>query len=117
MRDTGPPWIRCSNVAHRNQRTREIGIPMALGAQRRDVSLLFVRHGLWLTGIGVALGVGAALALTRLMSSLFFGVSTMDPITYAAVAASLGAVALLAIYLPARRASRIDPISALRADT
>jgi predicted permease len=99
-----------------SQRTREIGIRIALGAQRRDVSAMFLRHGLLLTGIGVALGVGGALALTRVMSSLFFGVSAMDPITYVAVAALLGAIALSAIYLPARRASRTDPISALRAD-
>jgi predicted permease len=99
------------------QRTREIGIRMALGAQRGDVSRLFVRHGLWLTALGVALGIGAALGFTRLMSSLVFGVSTTDAVTYATVSASLGGVALLATYLPARRASRVDPISALRADT
>jgi putative ABC transport system permease protein len=98
------------------QRTREIGIRIALGAQSGDVSRLFVRHGLWLTGAGVALGVLAAVGLTRLMSSLLFGVSPMDPMTYAAVSIALGAVALLATYLPARRASRIDPIVALRSD-
>ncbi|MGH9161155.1 MAG: ADOP family duplicated permease [Vicinamibacteraceae bacterium] len=96
------------------QRTREIGIRMALGAQRRDVSRLFVRHGLWVTGIGLALGIGAALALSRLISSLLFGVSAADPITYAAVAASLGGIALLATYLPARRAARVDPAVTLR---
>jgi predicted permease len=99
-----------------SQRTREIGIRIALGAQRRDVSLMFLRQGLVLTAIGVALGLGGALALTRVMSSLFFGVSAMDPITYVAVAALLGVIALSAIYLPARRASRTDPIRALRAD-
>ena len=72
------------------QRTREIGIRMALGAQAADVSRLFVRHGLWLTGAGVALGVLSAIGLTRLMSSLLFGVSPMDPITYAAVSVALG---------------------------
>jgi putative ABC transport system permease protein len=98
------------------QRTREIGIRMALGAQRGDVSRLFVRHGLRLTALGVALGIGAALGFTRLMSSLVFGVSMTDVVTYATVSASLGGVALLATYLPARRASRVDPISALRWD-
>jgi predicted permease len=98
------------------QRTREIGIRMALGAQRGDISRLFVRHGLWLTALGVALGIGAALGFTRLMSSLVFGVSTTDAVTYATVSASLAGVALLATYVPARRASRVDPISALRWD-
>jgi ABC-type antimicrobial peptide transport system permease subunit len=98
------------------QRTREIGIRMALGAQRRDVSRLFVRHGLWLTTLGVTLGIGAALGFTRLMSSLVFGISTTDLVTYVTVSASLGGVALLATYLPARRAARVDPVSALRWD-
>jgi putative ABC transport system permease protein len=95
---------------------REIGIRMALGAQPVDVSRLFVRHGLWLTGAGVTVGVLVAIALTRLMSSLLVGVSPKDPMTYAAVSVALGAVALLATYLPARRAARIDPIVALRSD-
>jgi putative ABC transport system permease protein len=99
------------------QRTREIGIRMALGAQRRDVCRLFVRHGLWLTAIGVALGIGAALAFTRLMSSLVFGVSTTDVVTYVSVSVSLGGIAWLATYLPARRAARVDPLCALRSDT
>ena len=86
------------------QRTREIGIRMALGAQVADVRTLFLRHGLWLTGVGIALGVVVAFALTRLMSSLLFGVGPMDPITYAAVSGALACVALLATYLPARRA-------------
>jgi ABC-type antimicrobial peptide transport system permease subunit len=98
------------------QRTREIGIRMALGAQTGDVRQLFLRHGLLLTGVGLALGTGVALASTRVMSALLFGVSPMDPVTYVAVAASLGSIALLATYLPARRASRVDPIVALRAD-
>ncbi|MGH9162505.1 MAG: ABC transporter permease, partial [Vicinamibacteraceae bacterium] len=98
------------------QRTREIGIRMALGAQTGDVRRLFLRHGLGLTLTGIALGVGAALLLTRVMSALLFGVSPTDPITYAGVAAGLAAVALVATYLPARRASRIDPIIALRSD-
>jgi len=98
------------------QRTREIGIRMALGAQTGDVRQLFLRHGLLLTGVGIALGTGVAVAITRVMSALLFGVSPMDPVTYVAVAASLGSIALLATYLPARRASRVDPIVALRAD-
>jgi predicted permease len=96
------------------QRTREIGIRIALGAQTGDVRRLFLRHGLVLTGTGIALGVGASLALTRVMSALLFGVSPMDPVTYAAVSLALAAVALLATWLPARRASRTDPIVALR---
>jgi predicted permease len=99
------------------QRTREIGIRMALGAQAGDVRRLFVRHGLLLTAAGIGLGLGVALALTRVMSALLFGVSPMDPVTYATVAAGLATVALLATYLPARRASRTDPIIALRSGT
>jgi predicted permease len=99
------------------QRTREIGIRIALGAQMGDVRQMFLRHGLWLTAAGIALGLGAALALTRVMSALLFGVGPMDPLTYAAVSGTLAAMALLATYLPARRASRVDPILALRADT
>jgi ABC-type antimicrobial peptide transport system permease subunit len=98
------------------QRTREIGIRMALGAQTADVRRLFLRHGLLLTGAGIALGISVSLALTRVMSALLFGVGPMDPFTYAAVSAGLAAVALLATWLPARRASRINPIAALRAD-
>jgi predicted permease len=99
------------------QRTREIGIRMALGAQTGDVRRLFLRHGLLLTGAGIAVGMGASLLLTRVMSALLFGVGPMDPVTYAAVSAGLAVVAVLATWLPARRASRIDPIVALRADT
>jgi len=98
------------------QRTREIGIRMALGAEQGDVSRLFVRHGLLMTGIGVVLGLGAAAALSRVMSALLFGVSPMDPITYGAVSAGLGGIALVASYLPARRASRVDPVVALRSE-
>ncbi|MPZ20994.1 MAG: FtsX-like permease family protein, partial [Luteitalea sp.] len=98
------------------QRTREIGIRMALGAQTGDVRQLFLRHGVVLTLTGIALGMGAALLLTRVMSALLFGVSPMDPVTYVAVAVGLATVALLATYLPARRASRTDPIIALRSD-
>jgi hypothetical protein len=99
------------------QRTREIGIRMALGAEVADVRRLFLRHGLWLTAVGIALGIGLALVLTRMMSSYLFGVGPMDPLTYAIVSVLLAAIALLATYLPARRAARIDPNVALRADT
>jgi predicted permease len=98
------------------QRTREIGIRVALGAQASDVSRLFVRHGMALTGIGVALGVVGAAALTRLMSTLLFGVGALDPLTYSVVAVGLGAIAVLASYLPARRAARLDPVVALRGE-
>jgi putative ABC transport system permease protein len=97
-------------------RTREIGIRMALGAQVGDVRKLFLRQGLWLTATGIALGIGVALVLTRVMSALLFGVGPTDPMTYVAVSSGLAAVALVATYLPARRASRVDPIVALRAD-
>jgi predicted permease len=98
------------------ERTREIGIRIALGAQTGDVRRLFLRQGFWLTATGIALGVLVALALSRVMSALLFGVGPADPLTYVVVSAALGAVALLATYLPARRASRVDPIVALRAD-
>jgi putative ABC transport system permease protein len=99
------------------QRTREIGTRMALGAQTGDVRRLFLRQGFGLTLTGVALGIGVSMVVSRVMSALLFGVGPMDPVTYAAVAAGLTAVALIATYLPARRASRIDPIIALRSGT
>jgi putative ABC transport system permease protein len=99
------------------QRTREIGIRLALGAQAGDVRRLLLRHGLLLTGAGIVVGIGVSLVLTRVMSALLFGVSPMDPVTYVTVAAGLATVALLATYLPARRASRADPIIALRSGT
>jgi putative ABC transport system permease protein len=98
------------------QRTREVGIRIALGAQIGDLRTMFLRQGLWLTAIGIALGLSVAIVLTRVMSALLFGVGPMDPTTYAAVSATLAAVALLATYLPARRASRVDPVVALRAE-
>jgi ABC-type antimicrobial peptide transport system permease subunit len=97
-----------------SQRTREIGVRMALGAQRFDVRRMVVREGLVLTGIGIVLGLSVALALSRMMSSLLFGVGAMDPMTYGAVAVGLGAVAVAASYLPASRASRLDPAVTLR---
>jgi predicted permease len=99
-----------------SQQTREIGIRMALGAQQRAVRRMFMRNGLALAAIGIAVGVVAATAVTQLMSSLLYGVSSVDPITYAAVCAVLLAAVMLASYLPARRATTIDPLEALRAE-
>jgi len=96
------------------QRTHEIGIRMALGAQRQDVFKMIVGQGLSLTLVGIVIGSAGAFALTRLIASLLYGVSPTDPITFFAVAILLSAVALLACYLPARRATRIDPLVALR---
>jgi len=99
-----------------SQRTREIGIRMALGAQPGGLQRMFVRDGLLLAGIGAVIGLVAAAGLTRLMSSLLFGVAALDPVTYAAVAAVLLAAAGLASYFPARRATAVDPVGALRAE-
>jgi predicted permease len=99
-----------------SQRTREIGIRMALGAQRNALTALFVRQGLWLTGIGVGCGLVISLVVMRLMSSLLFNVSPVDPITYAAITAGVMATAYLACYLPSRRAATVDPVNALRAE-
>ncbi len=99
-----------------SQRTREIGIRMALGAQTQSLTGMFVKHGLWLTGIGVVIGVGVAIVAVRLMSSLLFKVSPADPITYAAVCIGLIATTALASYLPSRRAATVDPVEALRAE-
>ena len=99
-----------------SQRTREIGIRMALGAQQKALVSMFVRHGLTLTAIGVAVGLVSAFAVVRLMSSLLFKVSPVDPVVYGAAAIGLVATALLASYLPSRRASAVDPIEALRAE-
>ena len=96
------------------QRTREIGIRMALGAVRRDVLALVVRQGFLLAAAGLAVGVAGALALTRVMRSLLFSVSATDPAVFGSIVALLAAVALLACYLPARRAARVDPMVALR---
>jgi len=96
------------------QRTREIGVRMALGAQRGDVLRLVLGHGAGMALLGVGIGVAAALALTRLMSRLLFGVSPTDPLTFTAVAILLTLVAVAACYIPARRAMSVDPIEALR---
>ena len=99
-----------------SQRTREIGVRVALGADRRSVERLVVGAGLRLTAIGLTVGLGAALASTRLLSGLLYGVSPADPGSFVAIALLVVATALLASYLPARRAVRIDPITALRAE-
>ena len=99
------------------QRTREIGVRLALGAQTGDVTALFVRHGLGLAAMGLALGVAGAAGLSSLMSSMLFGVKGTDPLTYLAVSAGLAAVVVVSAYIPSRRASRMDPVAALRADT
>jgi predicted lysophospholipase L1 biosynthesis ABC-type transport system permease subunit len=95
------------------QRTREIGVRMALGARASEVSGMFLRHAAFLSAIGIVVGLAAALGLTRLMSSLLFNVSPADPLTYGLVSAVLVAIALLASYIPARRAAGIDPTEAL----
>jgi predicted permease len=99
-----------------SQRTREIGIRMALGAQHKVVTGMFVRHGLSLTGIGVVCGLIVAFIVMRLMSALLFNVNPIDPIAYVAACLGMGTTAFLASYLPSRRASAVDPVEALRAE-
>jgi ABC-type antimicrobial peptide transport system permease subunit len=99
-----------------SQRTREIGIRMALGAQHPTLTRMFIVHGLRLAAIGLACGLAAALALTRGMSSLLYGISAADPMTYVAVSLGLGGAAALASYVPSRRAMAVDPVEALRAE-
>jgi ABC-type antimicrobial peptide transport system permease subunit len=99
-----------------SQRRREIGIRVALGARHRDVRLMFVRHGIALGVTGVTLGVAGAMLLTRLMASLLFGTSPLDPVTYCVVSVGLVAIAGLASYVPAHHATTIDPVLALRGE-
>jgi putative ABC transport system permease protein len=98
------------------QRTHEIGVRMALGAQRGDVLRLVIGEGMKLALIGALLGLGGALALTRLMKTLLFGVRATDPLTFIAIAAALIVVALLACWIPARRGASMDPLVSLRVE-
>jgi len=99
-----------------SQRTREIGIRMALGAQKGAIVGLFVRNGLVLTAIGIVCGLAAAFAAMRLMASLLFGVGAYDPLTYAVIAVVVFVTAWLACWLPSRKAAAVDPMNALRAE-
>jgi len=96
------------------QRTQEIGLRVALGAQTRDVLRLVLGQGVRLILFGLALGLAASLALTRVLAGMLFGVTPTDPITFVAVSFLLASVALLACYIPARRATKVDPLVALR---
>jgi putative ABC transport system permease protein len=96
------------------QATHDMGVRMALGAREFDVLKLVLGKGILLTAAGLVVGLGGAFALTRLLSSLLFGVKAIDPLTFSVVGALLGVVALLACYVPARRATKINPIEALR---
>jgi putative ABC transport system permease protein len=99
-----------------SQRTREIGIRLALGAQRGDVMKLVVVQGMKLALIGMVLGLPASFALTRLIKSLLFGVGPADPLAFGAAVSMLAIATLLACYIPARRAAKVDPMMALRHD-
>jgi putative ABC transport system permease protein len=99
-----------------SQRTREIGIRMALGARRSDVMMMVIGQGIKLTGAGILIGLGGALALTRFMKTLVFGVNATDPLTYVTIVSLLTVVALLACWIPARRATKVDPLLALRCE-
>jgi putative ABC transport system permease protein len=98
------------------QRTHEIGIRLALGAERRDILWLVLRQGLRLAAVGIALGLAGAVVATRALRSLLFGVSPTDPLTFVAIPLLLALVALLACWFPARRATKVDPLVALRVE-
>jgi putative ABC transport system permease protein len=99
-----------------SRRTHEIGVRISLGASRSNVLLLVMRQGMWLALAGSVAGIAGALVISRLMAKLLYGIQPTDPATFGAVAIALGAVALVACYIPARRAMRIDPMSALRCE-
>jgi len=99
-----------------SQRRREIGIRAALGAQQGELKRMFVRHGLLLAGVGVAIGLAAAAGLTRLMSTLLYGITPLDPVTYVVMPVILVIATVLASYLPARRAATVDPVEALKSE-
>jgi putative ABC transport system permease protein len=98
------------------RRTREVGVRLALGAQQRELRRMFLRHALVLTSVGVVIGLGAAAGLARVLTSLLFDVKPVDPLTYVTVALLLMTATLLASYIPARRASNLNPVAALRAE-
>jgi ABC-type antimicrobial peptide transport system permease subunit len=96
------------------QRTKEIGVRMALGAQKFDVLRMVLKDGARMTLLGIVLGLVGAVGLTRLLRTMLYGVSSTDPLTFISVAALLGAIAMVACYVPARRAMKVDPMEALR---
>ena len=98
------------------QRTREIGIQLALGADSDDVRNMIVRQGMGVALVGVAIGLASAFGLTRIVASFLFGVTARDPVVFVAVPLLLSAVALIGVWLPARRAARVDPVIALRTE-